>query len=166
MKTLKNGFGKIIAFDNLLSAYYQAARGKRERIYVMRFTENLEENLWNLHAELAGQTYQPGEYQTFQIYRPKPRTISAAPFRDRVVHHALMNIIAPELEKSFIYDSYANRVGKGTHRAIHRYQYYLRKYDFVLKNDIRKFFPSIDHEILKALIRRRIGDRRIRFILH
>jgi len=83
--------------------------------------------------------------------------ISAAPFRDRVVHHALCNIIEPLFDKTFIYDSYANRKGKGTHAAIDRFQDYAQKYPYVLKCDIRKFFPSIDHDILKAAIRWKIA---------
>ena len=160
MKTHKNLFPKIITFENLLLAAQKAAAGKREQPNVMHFFHRLEENLWRLQEELLDQTYQPGEYTTFQIYEPKPRMISAAPFRDRVVHHAIINVIGPLFERSFIFDSYANRIGKGTHRAIRRYQHFLRDYRYVLKCDIRKYFPSIDHEILKALIRGRIADVR------
>ena len=96
-------------------------------------------------------------YHTFQIYDPKPRLISAAPFGDRVVHHALLNIIGPLLGRSFIYDSYANQVGKGTHKAIRRYQHFLKQFKFELKCDIKSYFPSIDHKILKSLIRKRIA---------
>lgn len=158
MKTYKNLFPRIVAFSSLLSAYYQAARGKRERDYVLAFTWNLEDNLQALQVELKQQSYCPGKYRTFHICYPKPRLISAAPFRDRVVHHALMNVIGPLLEQSFIFDSYANRIGKGTHKAIRRYQCFLRQYGYVLKSDIKKYFPSIDHEILKSLLRRRIAD--------
>jgi len=158
MKTHKHLFAKIVAFENLLLAAQKAAAGKREQFYVMDFFYRLEENLWQLQEELQTQSYQPGQYSTFQIYEPKPRLISAAPFRDRVVHHALINVIGPLFERSFIFDSYANRVDKGTHRAIRRYQHFLRDYRYALKCDIRKYFPSIDHQILKALIRRRIAD--------
>jgi retron-type reverse transcriptase len=158
VKTYKNLFPKIVTFENLLQAFHKAARGKRERIYVIDFADDLEGNLLRLQSRLLNQTYQPGRYSTFRIYFPKPRLISAAPFPDRVVHHALMNISGPLLEKSFIYDSYANRLDKGTHRAIRRYQSFLREYDYVLKCDIKKYFPSIDHAILKSLIRKRIAD--------
>ncbi len=90
------------------------------------------------------------------VYDPKKRMISAAPFRDRVIHHALCNVMGPVFEKTFLHDSYANRLGKGTHRAIERYQHYARRYRYVLKCDIRKFFPSLDHEILKREIRWKI----------
>lgn len=106
--------------------------------------------------ELRTEAYQPGPYRTFYIHDPKKRMISAAPFRDRVVHHALCNIIEPLFEPTFIYDTYANRKGKGTHAGIRRCQQFLRQYKYVLKADIRKYFPSIDHGILKGLIARKI----------
>ena len=157
MKTYKNLFEKIISFENLLSAAYQAAARKKEKNYVMSFFFKLEENLYRLQDELASGGYRTGNYRTFQIYEPKARMISAAPFRDRVVHHALMNIIAPLLECGFIFDSYANRIGKGTHKAISRYREFLNINEYVLKCDIKRYFPSIDHIILKALIRKRIS---------
>lgn len=158
MKTYKNLFHKIIAFGNLLLAAHKAAQGKREQPNVLHFFHRLEDNLLGLQHELIHRSYQPGAYATFQIYKPKPRMISAAPFRDRVVHHALINVIGPLFERRFIFDSYANRIGKGTHRAIRRYQRFLREFAYVLKCDLRKYFPSLDHEILKMLLRRAIAD--------
>lgn len=157
MKTYKHLFEKILSFENLLLAAKKAAKGKKEKPAVLLFFHKLEDNLYQLQYELETQSYRPGNYRTSQIYDPKPRMISAAPFRDRVVHHALMNVIGPLMERSFIFDSYANRVGKGTHKAIRRYQNFLKQYEFVLKCDIKNFFPSVDHEILKALIRKRIA---------
>lgn len=165
MKTYKNLFAKIISFENLLLAAHAAAQGKREHPSVLRFFERLEDNLLRLQELLSSQTYQPGAYSTFQIYEPKPRMISAAPFHDRVVHHALINVIGPLFERSFIFDSYSNRRGKGTHRAIRRYQHFMRDYAYALKCDIRKYFPSIDHELLKALIRRRIADAKALWLI-
>lgn len=159
MKTVKNIYSDIASFENLLMSAHQAAKGKKECEYVLKFFSKLEDHLHDLRNELVDQSYQPGEYSTFFIYEPKKRKISAAPFRDRVVHHALINIIGPILEKSFIYDSYANRKGKGTHRAIKRFQGYLRQFDYVLKCDLKKYFPTIDHQILKELIRRKISDK-------
>ncbi len=158
MKTHKNLFPQIVCFANLLEAAHKAARGKRERPNVVAFFSRLEESLFDLHQQLCECTYRPGGYSTFAIYRPKPRIISAAPFRDRVVHHALMNVVGPLLEHGFIHDSYANRVGRGTHRAIRRFQWFLRCHEYVLQGDIKKYFPSIDHQVLKTLIRRRIAD--------
>lgn len=157
MKTFNHLFQQVVSFENLLAAARNAAKGKKERPNVLLFFLNLEENLFLLQDELVSHNYTPGHYRTFDIYDPKPRLISAAPFRDRVVHHALMNIIGPLMERSFIFDSYANRVGKGTHKAIRRYQSFLKQYHFVLKCDIKSYFPSIDHEILKSLVRKRIN---------
>jgi retron-type reverse transcriptase len=165
MKTYKNLFPKIIQFENLLLAANRAAAGKREQSNVLDFFYRLEENLFELQTELENQTYRPGDYFTFNIYDPKPRMISAAPFRDRVVHHALVNIIEPLFERSFVFDSYANRIGKGTHRAIRRYQRFLRQYKYALKCDIKKYFPSIDHEILKRILRRVIADARTLWLI-
>jgi len=159
MKTAKNLYHRIVLFENLLDAAKKAAKGKRERRYVLEFFEKLEDNIFQLQEELRNLTYKPGNYTTFSIYEPKKRMISAAPFRDRVVHHALINIIGPILEKSFIYDNYANRKGKGTHLAIRRYQRYLRTFTYVLKCDIKKYFPTIDHIVLKQMIRKKIGDK-------
>jgi hypothetical protein len=111
-----------------------------------------------LQAELREKTYHPGPYQSFYIQEPKRRLISAAPFRDRVVHHALCNIIEPLFERSFIFDSYANRVGKGTHRALDRCQEFARRYRYVLQCDVRQFFPSIDHAILREILGHKISD--------
>lgn len=116
-----------------------------------------ERELWRLHHELAAGTYRPGPYRSFRIFDPKERLISAAPFRDRVVHHALCAVVAPIWERSFIHDNYANRTGKGAHAAIHRAQGFLRQHPYVLKADIRKYFHSIDHQVLKAILRRRIA---------
>jgi retron-type reverse transcriptase len=165
MKTCKNLFSKIISFENLYNAANLAAQGKRAKLSVMMFFDRLEENLFQLRDELTSRLYVPGTYRAFFIYDPKPRLISAAPFRDRVIHHALMNVIGPILERSLIFDTYANRVGKGTHKAIRRFQEFARLYEFLLKCDIKKYFPSIDHEILKSLIRKRIGDRQALWLI-
>ncbi|MBV6438963.1 MAG: RNA-directed DNA polymerase [Haliscomenobacteraceae bacterium CHB4] len=165
MKTHKNLWPAITDFQNLLLAAQNAQKGKRFQPNVSRFNIELEPNLFELKAELEACAYRPGPYRAFHILDPKPRMISAAPYRDRVVHHALCNVIAPMLEKSMIADTYANRVGKGTHVAANRYQAYCRQYPFVLKCDIKKFFPSIDHEILKRELRRKIGCRKTLWLI-
>jgi retron-type reverse transcriptase len=157
MKTHTNLYASVCSFENLLAAAKKAQLGKRFQENVGRFNANLENELVQLQRELLAQTYQPGGYHEFIIYEPKQRMISAAPYRDRVVHHALCNVIAPLFERTFIFDSYANRLGKGTHAAILRYQEFSRKNPFALKCDIKKYFPSIDHELLKAEIRRTIA---------
>jgi len=165
MKTYKNLFDQIVNFDNLLLAAHKAQKGKRFRDNVALFNMNLEKELLKLQSELIQQRYQPGEYRSFFIYEPKRRQISAAPYRDRVVHHALCNIIEPIFEKSFIYDSYANRKGKGTHQAVKRFQGFSRRYRYILKSDIKKYFPSIDHEILKQKLKKKIADKKVNWLI-
>jgi len=156
MKRYGNLYPQIIEFENILLAAHKAQTGKRFRENILAFNYNLESELVRLQQELADKTYQPGAYRTFTITEPKTRMISAAPYRDRVVHHALCNIIVPIFERTFIHDSYANRVGFGTHRALHRFIRFARSSRYVLQCDIKKYFPSIDHSILKNLIRRKL----------
>lgn len=151
-------FAQVTCWDNLLLAFRKASAGKRGRPDVAAFEHRLEDNLFELQAELQNGRYRPGAYVSFYIHEPKRRLISAAPFRDRVVHHALCNVIEPLLERSFVTDSYANRLGKGTHRALGRAQAYARRFRYVLQLDIRQFFPSIDHAILQELLSRKIVD--------
>lgn len=158
-------FHRVTAWHNLLLAFRRAAHGKRGRPNVAAFEYRLEDELDRLRAELVDQTYQPGAYKNFFIHEPKRRLISAAPFRDRVVHHALCNVIEPILQRSFIFDSYANRIGKGTHRALDRAQYFSRRYRYALQCDLRQFFPSIDHAILKDEITGKLPDRSVLWLI-
>ena len=158
-------FDQLCSWDNLYLAYRLAAKGKRGRYAAAAFEHRLEDNLFDLQEELRAQTYRPGAYHSFYIHEPKKRLISAAPFRDRVVHHALCNLIEPIFERSFIYDSYANRVGKGTHRALNRCQQFMRRYRYVLQCDICQFFPSIDHAILRDILARKIDDERVLWLI-
>ena len=156
MKRYGNLWPQVVDFQNLWQAAQQAQRGKRFRDNVLAFNYNLESELLRLQEELLTQTYKPGAYRTFEIEDPKSRLISAAPYRDRVVHHALCNVIVPLLERTLIADTYANRRGYGTHRALKRFADGVRRYRYCLQCDIQKYFPSIDHDILKGLIRRKI----------
>lgn len=165
MKTHKNLFPQICTFENLLLAAKKAAAGKRFRPHVLAFFRDFEANALQLLHELRTCTYQPGAYKAFFIYEPKQRLISAAPFRDRVVHHMLINVIGPRFERRFIFDSYANRAGKGTHAAIRRLQYFMRQAQYVLKCDLRLYFPSIDFAILKQEIRRVIADQQTLWLI-
>lgn len=158
MKTYKHLYPQICDFENLYIAYRKARRGKRGRAQPAMFERVQDDELLNLQEELQTFTYKPGAYHSFYIHDPKKRLISAAPFRDRVIHHALCNVIEPIWEQRFIFDSYANRVGKGTHRALDRAQEYARKYEFVLQCDVKQFFPSIDHAVLRAEFARLIRD--------
>ncbi|MBN1580447.1 MAG: RNA-dependent DNA polymerase [Anaerolineae bacterium] len=158
-------YNQVYDWHNLLLAYRNASRGKRGGDPAARFEYRLEDNLVALQDELRAKTYQPGRYASFYIHEPKRRLISAAPFRDRVVHHALCNVIQPVFERSFIHDSYANRVGKGTHRALDRAQYFARCYQYVLSCDVKQFFPSIDHVILHRILARKIHDDSVMWLI-
>lgn len=158
-------YQEIISWKNLLLAFKRAAKGKRGHPNVAAFEYRLEENLFQLQVELNDHTYVPGEYYNFFIHEPKRRLISAAPFRDRVVHHALCNPIEPIFERSFIFDSYANRIGKGTHRALNRAQEFARKFKYVLTCDIQTFFPAIDHMILIKILKKKIKDKGVNWLI-
>jgi retron-type reverse transcriptase len=161
-KTFKNLYTQVYAFDNLYQAFRRARKGgKRKNERVAAFELDLEANLWQLHDELRTQTYHPGPYHNFYIRERKRRLISAAPFRDRVIHHALCNVIQPLFERRFIYDSYACRVGKGTHRAVDRAQAFARRREYVLQCDVQQFFPSIDHQILRTFLAHHIADEQV-----
>jgi RNA-directed DNA polymerase len=159
MKRAGNLWPQVVAFENLLRAARAAQKGKRFRGNVLEFNFNLERELERLQQELLLHSYQPGGYHNFEIYEPKRRVISAAPYRDRVVHHALCSVIEPVFDPGFIYDSYANRRGKGSHKALYRFVQFSRSSRYVLKCDVVKYFPSMDHLILKSVIRRKIKCR-------
>lgn len=161
MKTYKHLFEQVCSFDNLWLAFHRARKGKRSKAEVAAFEYHLERNLFTLERELREGTYRPGGYRHFYIFEPKKRKISAAPFRDRVVHHALCNVIEPLFDCRFIHNSFACRVGKGTHRALDRAQEYVRRYRYVLQGDIVQFFPSVDHRVLRGLLARRIADPQV-----
>jgi hypothetical protein len=165
MKTYKHLYEQVCSFDNLYEAYRAARRGKRSAEAVAAFEFNEGVNLLQLQEELVAKTYTPGAYHHFYIHEPKRRKISAAPFRDRVVHHALCRVIEPIFERLFVYDSYACRVGKGTHRALDRCQEFARRYRYALQGDVLQFFPSIDHAILRELLARRIKDADVLWLI-
>ncbi len=166
MKTHNNLYSRIYDFKNLYSAFLKARRNKRYRPEVLKFNAQLEENLIEIQNELIWKTYQTGRYRSFYVYEPKQRLIMALPFRDRIVHHALCNIIEPVFDRTFIFDSYACRHGKGTHAGADRLTSFLRRAHriwpkvYCLKADIHQYFPSVSHNILFALIERKIqcGD--------
>ncbi len=160
-KTYKHLYYKIYNPLNLWQAYKQAAKAKRYKAPVAAFEYDLEKHLLDIEYALKDESYQPGGYHSFIIQKPKRRLINAAPFCDRVVHHALMNIIEPLFERQFIFDSYANRIGKGTHKALDRTTYYLRRNKYVMHLDIRQFFPAIDHEILLSILSRTVKDKKV-----
>ena len=150
-------FDAITSFPALHAAALRAATGKRGKPGVAAFLANLETEVLRLERALRSGRYRPGRYKTIEVFDPKHRVVSAAPFRDRVVHHALCAVCEPLFERSFIHDTYANRKGKGTHRAVARYERFRDRYRHVLRCDVYRYFPAIDHEILKRDVRRRIA---------
>lgn len=170
METYKDLYTKLCSCENLELAFKKARKRKTKKGYVIEFEANLEGNLRQLRHELEDFTYSQAPLTTFIIRDPKTRKISSSHFRDRVVHHALCNVIAPILEKSFIYDSFANQKYKGTHLAIKRAQHFIRKVaqrygmgryyfsGYALKADIRHYFDTVDHEILLGIIEQKIKD--------
>ena len=153
-------FERIATFEALSAAVLRAVAGKRRVPGPAAFLANLETEVLTLERELLAGTWRPGGYISFEVREPKRRMISAAPFRDRVVHHAVHAAIAPVFERGFIAHSYANRVDKGTHRAVARYEHLRDRHRYVLRGDIFRYFPAIDHDVLKADLRRRIRCRR------
>jgi len=161
MRRVGELFEAIASFENLYGAYVRARRGKRERAAVDHFSFDLKHELLRLRQELLDGSYRPGPFFTFLIHDPKERLISAAPFRDRVVHHAVIGVLEPHLERSMDPDSYACRKGLGLDAALARAQRLSKRSEWVLKSDIEKCFPSIDHDVLKALLARRFKDPRL-----
>lgn len=158
-------YHQVHEWPNLLLAWQKAAKGKRSGKSCAAFEYRLADHLLELKHELINGTYHPGKYTHFYIHEPKHRKISAAPFRDRVVHHALCNIIEPVFEQRFIPDSYANRKGKGTHKAISRLQQFSRTKRYVLRLDIVKHFPSLDHEILYRFLCQYLPDKKLHWLI-
>lgn len=166
MKRAGNLFPLITDFNNLLIAFKKAFKGTNKTEETLRFHFHMEKELLNLRYQLQCGEYAPGQYRLFKIFEPKERTIAVAPFKDRVVHHAIVNVIEPVYEKTFIYDSYATRKDKGTHKAILRAQSFLKTNKWFLKADVRKYFESVDHRLLINLLERKIKDKDVIKLLH
>lgn len=167
-----NLFSKICAYENLNKALKKARKGKTKKLYVIEFEKNLEENLIKLRNELIFHIYKPKPLETFIIRDPKTRKISKSDFRDRVIHHALIRVIEPIFDKTFIHDNFANRIGKGTFNAIIRFDKFKRKISknnsrkcFALKADIRHYFQTVNHEILLNILKRKIKDLRVIWLI-
>lgn len=152
-------FAEIVSFDSLMRAARRAYRGKKDKSRVAAFCFDLENEVIALQKELKSRIYKPLPLRYFVIWEPKVRQIGAADFRDRVVHHAVCRVMEPVFEKSYIFHSYACRIDKGSHRAISQAQQYCRRYDYYLKCDIKKYFESIDHQVLMEMLSRKFKDR-------
>ena len=176
MKSYKNLYPLITSEDNLLKAYKKARKRKTTKPYVIEFRQNLIENLQTLRTELLLHSYKPKSLETFIVRDPKTRVISKSDFRDRIIHHALINILEPIFDKTFIHDSYANRKIKGTLASLQRFDYFKRKVSrngktkgcfnknqvkgYCLKADIKHYFEEIDHKVLLNIIKRKIKCRK------
>ena len=159
MKRSGKLYRHIAEWDNLLIAFYNAARGKRLKPDVALYEKNLYENLKTLQTHLINQTIPLGNYRFFKIYDPKERLICAAPFEERVLHHAIINITGQVFERLQIYDSYACRKGKGTNAALLRALHFTKHYPYFLKLDMKKYFDSISHDELAALLATKFKDK-------
>ena len=176
MKTYKNLYPKIYSKKNLILAFKKARKGKTTKYYVVEFEINLDNEINKLHTGLKNLTYKPNKLKKFIIRDPKTRTIHSSKFIDRVVHHAIVNILEPIYEKIFIYDSYASRKNKGIHKAIKKYDKFKRKVSknlnlikdpynknnimgYVLKSDIKKYFGTVNHKVLLQILKRKIKDK-------
>lgn len=185
MKTYGNLYRRLCSYENLELAFNRARKGKTQKDYVIEFGSELDANIKQLKYELETFTYSPAPLTTFIISDPKTREISASHFRDRVVHHALCNVISPIFEKDFIYDSFANQKGKGTHTAIGRFERFLRRTcpkhrspvgqrklfgpgnnsGYALKADISHYFDTVDHQVLLHIVERKIKDADVLWLI-
>jgi RNA-directed DNA polymerase len=163
-----NKYEDIISLENLLLAWKEFLCGKKKKDDVLEFQRNLMANIIKLHNELKDKTYKHGPYQAFKINDPKPRDIHKALVCDRLLHHAVYRILYPFFDTKFIFDSYSCRDLKGTHRAIKRFNDFVRKVSqnnsrqcWILKCDVRKFFASIDHHVLMEILKESIADQDI-----
>lgn len=162
-----NLFEKITSLENLFSAWNEFRLGKESKLDVQEFGLDLEDNIFQLHDDLRNNSYRHSSYKSFYLHDPKLRHIFKARVRDRILHHAIVKIIGPIFEKSFIFDSYSSRKNKGTHKAISRFRYFAQKLSrnnsrtiWILKCDIRKFFDSINHDIIIYQIRNKVKDEK------
>lgn len=168
MKKVNNIFEKVVTPENFRIAYELAKRGKRNSYGVRKFERNLENNLEALRQSLINNTYRTGTYHIFVKYTPKERIIYRLHFPHRVVHHALMNILEPIWVSVFTKDTYSCIKGRGIHGTVRAVKSALKDKEntqYCLKLDISKFYPSIDHEVLKSILRRKIKDQRVLKIL-
>ena len=165
MKRHANLYSQITTFDNLLMASKKSMSGKKTKNSVISFNFNLENELILLKQQLENKNYHPRPYSQFEVKEPKVRKICSSDFRDRVVHHAICNLIEPIFEKRSILDSYACRSGKGSHMAVARCQEFSRKFSYYLKCDIKKFFESIDHQVLKNILKKLFKDKDLLLLL-
>ncbi len=158
MKTL---WSQIVCFENLYTAWRKAKKGGAKSAEVAGFELDLEPQLFRLQSELIEQRWRPGPYRHFTIYDRKPRKIQAAPFADRVVQHALMNIAEPTFDRALTQQCYACRKNLGVHKAVYQYQQWSRHYPYALKLDISRYFASIDHQMLQLMLAEHFSEEAV-----
>lgn len=161
MKRTNHLIESISELDNLRLAFWKASRGKRHSREVLNYQKDLDVNLLHLQGQIQSGLVEVGDYRYFQVFDPKEREICASAFCEQVLHHGIMNICHDYFDRTQIYDSYASRKGKGTYAAIDRAKIYTRRYAWYLKLDIRKFFGSIHHDVLKSSLGRLYKDWRL-----
>lgn len=157
---------KIAEMENLREAYLKARKGKRDKREVIRFTARLNKNLLQLRRSILSGEVEVGRYNYFKIYDPKERVICAASFAERVLHHAIMNVCHHDFDSSQTDDSYASRLGRGTYAALEKAYENQCRYKYCLKLDIRKYFDSVSHTVLKKMLARKYKDKVFLQILH
>ncbi|MCL2291206.1 MAG: RNA-directed DNA polymerase [Bacteroidetes bacterium] len=168
MKRINNIYDKVCEMDNLYLAYQKARKGKTNTYGVRLFERDLNNNMTQIHSELISGQYKTSEYSVFMIHDPKERVVYRLPFRDRIVHHAIMNIIEDTWIKIFISNTYSCIKGRGIHGALKHLKRDLKNVSttkYCLKFDIRKFYPSVNHDILKTIIRKKIKDVKLLSLL-
>ncbi|MGM9688375.1 MAG: RNA-directed DNA polymerase [Alloprevotella sp.] len=149
---------QIASLDNLYLAYHKAVRGKQRKLEVRRFAEHFDENMERMRQQIADGTIAVGNYRYFTIHDPKERTICAAPFEERVLQHAIMNICHPHFDKALIDTTYATRKGKGVYAALDKAVEAMSRYTYSVKLDFRKYYDTVDHSVLKCMLRRKFKD--------
>lgn len=167
MKTYKNLWDSFISMDNLRLAAKKAVKSKKNKKDVRYFLDYQDELLKKIQNDLINGTFKTSQYRIRTIYEPKKRDIYILPlYPDHIVHHALINILGPIWQSTFVNDSYACIPGKGLHKAAQRVMHFMRKYKYVLQCDIKKFYPSINHEIMFNIVKKKIGDKKLLGVLH
>ena len=172
MKTRKYLYPRLYSLSNLIIAWKNAKKEKTLHEDVIEFEKDIRANLLSLHNELKNKTYKPKPLITFILRDPKTRKISKSDFRDRVVHHALINVIGKIFQKIFIYDSCANQINKGTLFALERFDEFRRKATknntvsaFCLKADVKHYFEEINHDVLISIIKEKIADEEVIWLI-
>lgn len=168
-----NLFNQLCSYENLELAFEKARKRKTLKKYVIDFEKNLKNNLLKLQSEIIFHIYKPKPLETFIIRDPKTRKISKSDFRDRIVHHAICNVIEPIFDNGFIYDSYANRKWKGSLKALERFDFFKGKVSqnntkdcYILKADIKHYFDDVDHDVLISIIKNKIKDSRVMWLIN